>query len=195
MPDFGSPIQRPNFVSSGWFDPREYRKGVHEGLDFPAPIGTPVLAIGDGTIVVAHSADDTNAGRFLAVAHPDGWTSFYMHLDKLVAKEGQRIGKGALIGRSGRTGIRESAPHLHFHLKVKDVARYTSLFGTPTTGFGRTDRHGTTVPAEPLIPVDRYRPSVVQQAALHQVPLYRSSGLLGWLVLGGVAWWAWRELA
>lgn len=199
MPDFGRPVDAPARVTQGWGAPRPNRNGVHEGFDFPVPVGSAVRSIGDGTVVVADNEGvrDPNTGKFLAVAHPGGWVSFYMHLDQLLRAKGDRVSKGALIARSGRTGIKSSGPHLHFHIKVDDPQKYVRLYGVPRTGLGRTDARGTTVPSEPLIPIDEYATSVKTRAAANGIPLHQPSGpgAFGMVLLAGVAYWAWRKLA
>jgi murein DD-endopeptidase MepM/ murein hydrolase activator NlpD len=195
MPDFGSPVSRPNKVSSGWGAAREYRDGVHEGLDFPGKTGDPIYAVASGKVVKVDNAGSSNAGKFVAVEHEDGWTTFYMHLSSIGVALNQLVSKGQLLGGMGQTGTKNSGPHLHFHTKVPDTGLYSRLFGTPVTGFGRTDARGTTVPSEPLVPVDVYPAKVVEAARSNLIPLYAATGVsvLGAVVVSLGLFFLWRE--
>ncbi|CDG21459.1 Uncharacterized metalloprotease yebA [Xenorhabdus poinarii G6] len=87
------------------------RVTAHRGVDFAMPIGTPVLAVGDGEVIV--SKFDGAAGNFIAIRHGRQYTTRYMHLRKLLVKPGQKVKRGERIGLSGSTG-RSTGPHLHF---------------------------------------------------------------------------------
>ncbi|MBI6547297.1 murein DD-endopeptidase MepM [Xenorhabdus lircayensis] len=84
---------------------------AHKGVDFAMPIGTPVLAVGDGEVIV--SKFDGAAGNFIAIRHGRQYTTRYMHLRKLLVKPGQKVKRGERIALSGSTG-RSTGPHLHF---------------------------------------------------------------------------------
>ncbi|MEQ1974674.1 murein DD-endopeptidase MepM [Xenorhabdus sp. SGI240] len=84
---------------------------AHKGVDFAMPVGTPVLAVGDGEVVVAKF--DGAAGNFIAIRHGRQYTTRYMHLRKILVKPGQKVKRGERIALSGNTG-RSTGPHLHF---------------------------------------------------------------------------------
>ncbi|MBD1227564.1 murein DD-endopeptidase MepM [Xenorhabdus griffiniae] len=84
---------------------------AHRGVDFAMPVGTPVLAVGDGEVVVAKF--DGAAGNFIAIRHGRQYTTRYMHLRKILVKPGQKVKRGERIALSGNTG-RSTGPHLHF---------------------------------------------------------------------------------
>ncbi|CEE94638.1 putative peptidase protein YebA [Xenorhabdus nematophila str. Anatoliense] len=84
---------------------------AHKGVDFAMPVGTPVLAVGDGEVIV--SKFDGAAGNFIAIRHGRQYTTRYMHLRKLLVKPGQKVKRGERIALSGNTG-RSTGPHLHF---------------------------------------------------------------------------------
>ncbi|MBE8595107.1 murein DD-endopeptidase MepM [Xenorhabdus sp. BG5] len=84
---------------------------AHKGVDFAMPVGTPVLAVGDGEVVVAKF--DGAAGNFVAIRHGRQYTTRYMHLRKILVKPGQKVKRGERIALSGNTG-RSTGPHLHF---------------------------------------------------------------------------------
>ncbi len=76
------------------------RVAPHRGVDFAMPQSTPVLAVGDGEVVVAKRS--RAAGYYVAVRH--GRTHRYMHLRKLLVKPGQKVKRGDRIALSGNTG-------------------------------------------------------------------------------------------
>ncbi len=86
----------------------------HKGMDFKAPIGTPILATRSGTITRANWNTAANGGC-VEVRFGDGTLAKYLHLSGVTAKPGQRVSEGQPIGLSGNTG-RTTAPHLHYQL-------------------------------------------------------------------------------
>lgn len=197
---FSSPIDGYDIVSSGWGDSREYRgEGQkHEGLDYRAPVGTSIFAAAPGVIVVADNVDDTRTGKHIVISHGQGWFSRYFHMDHVPVKKGQTVTRRQFIGPSGKTGIYNSAPHLHFDLRLKEdqLHQYVSRFGTPRTGFGVNKEGGIGVPSEPLIPVARYAPKVIERARANGIPVLGAGSSLVPLVLTvGAAYLAWNALS
>ncbi|WP_215846605.1 murein DD-endopeptidase MepM [Pantoea bituminis] len=110
-------------VSSN-FNPRRLnpvtgRVAPHKGVDFALPIGTPVLAVGDGEIVVAKNGGA--AGNYVAIRHGRQYMTRYMHMKKVLVKPGQKVKRGDRIGLSGNTG-RSTGPHLHFEIWINNQA-------------------------------------------------------------------------
>ena len=169
---FMSPITDAH-VSSGWWRPRPARDGHHQGIDIPAPVGTPVYAAEGGRVVAVKAGE--HAGKYVVVQHPEGWATRYMHLDRALVDEGQEVERGQVIARSGDSGISQSAPHLHFDILLAPdrLTEWERVYGRPTTGYGTKRAQGVTVPAEPVIPAASYSDMVVRDAAKHQIPLYR----------------------
>lgn len=91
----------------------------HKGVDFPMPVGTPVLAVGDGEVVVAKRG--SSEGFFVTIRHGRQYTTRYMHLKKLLVKPGQKVKRGDRIALSGNTG-RSTGPHLHYEMWVNNRA-------------------------------------------------------------------------
>lgn len=85
----------------------------HKGLDFSAPIGTPVYATGDGQIEVAHHSE--SYGNVIYLNHGYGYQTRYAHLSKFNIKKGERVKRGQIIGYVGNTGI-SVGPHLHYEV-------------------------------------------------------------------------------
>jgi murein DD-endopeptidase MepM/ murein hydrolase activator NlpD len=87
----------------------------HQGVDFRANIGTPVLAANDGVVVYVGSRI-RGYGRMIVLKHQDGFYSVYAHHSKNLVKVGKQVGRGEKIALSGRSG-RASGPHLHFEIR------------------------------------------------------------------------------
>jgi murein DD-endopeptidase MepM/ murein hydrolase activator NlpD len=104
-----------SFASKSNFGLRRTVNGTlhyrHAGLDYPAPIGTPVRAINDGR--VAFSGEQWTPGRIVVLDHGGGIFSRYMHLSERRVAEGDLVARGDVVGLSGNTGGQRPAPHLH----------------------------------------------------------------------------------
>lgn len=87
---------------------------AHNGVDYGTPMGTPVWAVADGTVVRA--GWDKGGGNMVCVRHVLSMETCYLHLSKVEVKEGQRVQQKAVIGASGSTGL-STGPHLHFAMK------------------------------------------------------------------------------
>ncbi|AEW44505.1 putative peptidase [Serratia symbiotica str. 'Cinara cedri'] len=112
------------FRISSSFNPRRINPvtgGIapHKGVDFAMPIGTPVVAVGDGEVLIAKYSG--SAGCYLAIRHGHQYTTRYMHLNKLLVKSGQKVKRGERIALSGNSG-RSTGPHLHFELWINQQA-------------------------------------------------------------------------
>jgi murein DD-endopeptidase MepM/ murein hydrolase activator NlpD len=82
----------------------------HLGLDFRVPSGTPVMAMNEGTVLLARPL--YFEGNFVVVDHGQGLLTLYLHLSEFKVKEGQQVKRGEELGLSGGTG-RATGPHLH----------------------------------------------------------------------------------
>jgi murein DD-endopeptidase MepM/ murein hydrolase activator NlpD len=87
----------------------------HTGQDFAVPPGTPVRAVGDGTVVMAGCGD--GFGNQIVIRHDDGYCTHYAHLSVLEVVPGQRVRAGERIALSGNSG-NSTGPHLHFEVRV-----------------------------------------------------------------------------
>ncbi len=90
-------------------------RSPHMGVDFAAPEGTPVVAFGDGQVVL--TGDFYLSGRTVVINHGLGLYSIYCHLKEIVVTEGDKVRRGQRIGLVGRTG-RVTGPHLHFGVSL-----------------------------------------------------------------------------
>ena len=86
----------------------------HTGVDYAAPTGTPVLSIGDGTVLSAGWGKG-GAGNMVKIRHNSVYTTAYLHLSKMAVKAGQRVSQGQVIGYVGMTGT-ATGPHLDFRV-------------------------------------------------------------------------------
>lgn len=125
---------------------RSYRGGQHEGVDFPADAGTPVLAAADGfvlradvafsdwevrereealaeAIALGHTPErilDRIRGRQVWIDHGRGVVTRYAHLQDVTTTVGAYLFAGEAIGTVGSSGYPEGGPHLHFEIRVGD---------------------------------------------------------------------------
>ncbi|GAA6817784.1 hypothetical protein HpBTM60_04340 [Helicobacter pylori] len=97
-----------------------FNGGKHYGMDFGMPTGTPVKAVADGK--VSKVWNDYGGGNSVEVQVGKGLWNWYMHLSKIMAKKGQKISAGDVIGKSGATGNFVRGAHLHFQLMKGDHA-------------------------------------------------------------------------
>jgi len=93
-------------------------KSVHGGLDYHAPVGTPLKAINSGTVILAR--DLFFEGNCVVLDHGQGLLSLYMHLWKIKVHEGEHVERGREIGLSGATG-RATGPHVHLAVRWQGV--------------------------------------------------------------------------
>ncbi len=112
-------------------------KRFHEGMDFTAPVGTPVRATGDGEVV---DTEKTGAqGIRVTIDHGYGYKTVYAHLEKYDVKKGQKVTRGEIIGKVGNSGM-STAPHLHYevHKNGKPVDPINYFFSELSpAGFAR----------------------------------------------------------
>jgi lipoprotein NlpD len=98
----------------------------HEGIDLPAPVGTPVFAAADGEVAYA-GAGVRGYGNMLVLRHPGDLLTVYAHNSVLLVARGQPVRAGdriALVGQSGRA----TGPHLHFEVRAGEIPRDPMLF-------------------------------------------------------------------
>jgi hypothetical protein len=113
-------------------------RSPHSGVDFPAPRGTPVRAIGRGRVVLIDSLFFT--GRTVVLDHGLGLYSLYAHLSSVSAEEDRVLAGGAVLGQVGATG-RATGPHLHLSVRAGmarvDPLGLLALFGEESWGHDR----------------------------------------------------------
>lgn len=118
-------------------DPIAGVRSMHEGLDFSAGVGTPVVAAADG--VVLSASLHAEYGNMINIDHGDGLTSRYAHLSRMAVAPGSLVKRGEEIGAVGTTG-RSTGPHLHFEVRMLGVAQNPALFLKRGTEFALLKR-------------------------------------------------------
>ncbi len=88
---------------------------AHLGVDYAAPIGTPVMSVADG--VVVESGYQGAFGNMVIVQHNARQSTVYAHLSRMNVKRGQTIKQGDIVGAVGTTGL-STGPHLHFEFRI-----------------------------------------------------------------------------
>jgi murein DD-endopeptidase MepM/ murein hydrolase activator NlpD len=90
---------------------------MHTGVDWAAPIGTPILAAGNGTVIKAQW--DSGYGRRVEIQHANGYITTYNHMSGFARgiSEGVRVKQGQVVGFLGSTGL-STGPHLHYEVMV-----------------------------------------------------------------------------
>ena len=91
------------------------RWGVfHEGIDLAGPLGSPIVAVGDGVVLEAGPSD--GFGHWIVIRHSDGDVSIYGHMYTVLVSAGQRVTAGQHIADIGSDG-QSTGPHLHFGVR------------------------------------------------------------------------------
>jgi len=122
-----------SYISSN-FNPKRYhpilkRVKAHNGIDYKAPKGTPVIAAGDGKVI--QSAYSKYNGHHVFIQHANSIVTKYLHFTKRTVKKGQRVKQGQVIGYVGATGLAQ-APHLHYEFLLNGVHRNPRTVSLPT---------------------------------------------------------------
>ena len=112
-------------ISSGFTKARKHpilgRTRAHQGVDFAAPSGTPIMAAGNAR--VAFVGWKGGYGRTVILDHGRGYTTLYGHMSRFGKEHvGQRIPQGSVIGYVGMSGL-ATGPHLHYEFRVNGVHR------------------------------------------------------------------------
>lgn len=108
-----------NASGFGWrLDPFTGRSAFHEGIDFPSPIGTPIVAAAGGVVITAEYHHEF--GNMVEIDHGNDIVTRYGHSSKLYVKVGDIVKRGQHIADIGSTG-RSTGAHLHFEVLVKGV--------------------------------------------------------------------------
>jgi murein DD-endopeptidase MepM/ murein hydrolase activator NlpD len=116
----------------------------HLGTDYAAPAGTPVQALGAGVVTSAGWSGE--AGNLIAIKHAGSYETVYMHLSRILVRQGERVEQGRTIGLVGSTGL-ATGPHLDFRVRRSGayvnferlrLPRVESLSGTENMAFAQT---------------------------------------------------------
>lgn len=107
-------------TASGWgyrLHPIYKVRKMHYGMDFTAPVGTPIYATGNGEVIGVAGSKRSHVGFGLSIIidHGYGYETLYGHLNGFNVKQGQKVKRGDIIGYVGNTGG-STAPHLHYEV-------------------------------------------------------------------------------
>lgn len=129
---------------------RLYASGTHNGVDFRASMGTPVMSLADGKVLGVGDTDQTcygaSFGKFVFIQYNNGLSSTFGHLSLVKVKEGQSVKRGQIVAYSGNTG-HTTGPHLHVSLYASQAVKMASRASVACDG--RTYRL-------PVSPVNAY---------------------------------------
>lgn len=112
----GIPIEEDFRLTSGFGlrnDPFTGHLAMHEGIDFSAEVGTPVVASAKGQVV--RSEWDATYGNVIEIKHAENFLTRYAHLNKRLVSNNTAVQNGTPIGQVGNTG-RSTGPHLHYEI-------------------------------------------------------------------------------
>lgn len=115
-----------NRISSGFslsrYHPILQRMRAHKGIDYAAPIGTPIRAVADATVATA--GRQSGYGNLIVLKHQGLYSTAYGHLSRYAkgVRRGAHIHQGEIIGYVGMTGL-ATGPHLHYEFRVDGVQR------------------------------------------------------------------------
>ena len=111
------PLEKGSYRFTGEFgDPgARWSSGFHTGLDFAAPVGTPVRAAKTGSVTVAKSP--WGGPNLVTIDHGDGLSTLYAHMSYTHLQTGDQVNAGQIIGQVGELG-NATGPHLHFEVRL-----------------------------------------------------------------------------
>lgn len=117
-----------HFNASGFgmrIDPITGQQAMHEGIDFIADTGTPVVAAAGG--MVQFAGYHPQFGQVIDIDHGNDLVTRYAHLSRLLVEEGAIVPRGRKIAETGNSG-RSTGPHLHFEVRFKGAAQNPARF-------------------------------------------------------------------
>ena len=119
------------------FHPILKRYMPHLGIDYGAPMGSKVQAVGDGTVIFA--GWDRGGGREVKLRHARGYETFYLHLSRILVHVGERVHQGQIIALTGESGL-ATGPHLDFRIELHGKFRnFLALKLPPARSVSRED--------------------------------------------------------
>ncbi|MBM3255226.1 MAG: M23 family metallopeptidase [Candidatus Omnitrophica bacterium] len=119
----GGIFVRSDSRGDGFFGSPRSGNRLHEGIDLFAQIGTPVLAVRSGKVVIS-KVQHKGMGNYIVMRHPGNLVTIYGHLSKVYARRGDFVRQGKVIGEVGKTGnanYRDIQPHLHFEVREAGI--------------------------------------------------------------------------
>ncbi|MEW6602272.1 MAG: peptidoglycan DD-metalloendopeptidase family protein [Nitrospirota bacterium] len=138
----------------------------HHGIDYAAPVWTPVSAVGDGTVMFA--GYKRGYGKLVEIRHPNGYRTLYGHLSKFGkgAKNRAKVKQGEIIGYVGNSGL-STGPHLHFEMKINN---------RPVNPLRVKMPRGKSIPDTLMADFRRLRKTMDAELAATVFPVFASGG-------------------
>jgi murein DD-endopeptidase MepM/ murein hydrolase activator NlpD len=112
------------------FHPVQKRWKAHNGTDYAAPTGTPIMTTAAGVVIQAGYT--TGNGNYVKVQHDKTYTTQYLHMSKILVKRGQRVTQGQVIGKVGSTGL-ATGPHVCYRFWKNGVQVDALRLNLPTS--------------------------------------------------------------
>lgn len=133
------PVKAPYNASSFGrrIDPFNGQWAMHEGIDFIADYGSPIVAAAGGVVIFA--GFHPQYGYMIDIDHGNDLVTRYAHTSKIVVREGDLVQRGRKIGEVGTTG-RSTGPHLHFEVRFRGAAQNPLKFLTSAPALAPTAR-------------------------------------------------------
>ncbi len=103
---------------------------LHRGTDYAVPVGTPVKAVKDGTVIRIEQNTRGYEAWHVLIDHGNSWSTLYAHLSQVSVRVGQQVVQGEVIGYSGTAG---TGPHLHFEVRKNGSATNPQQFMSGAT--------------------------------------------------------------
>ncbi len=110
-------VNDPDQIASGFgyrVHPVFKTERFHAGVDFTAPVGTPIYATGNGVVERA-DRESGGYGNCVQIRHGFGFLTLYAHMSKMLVVPGQKVKRGQVIGLLGNTGL-STGPHCHYEV-------------------------------------------------------------------------------
>ncbi len=148
------------YISSGFnpvrFHPVLKRIRPHRGIDYVAPVGTPIRASGDGKVII--SSYTKYNGKYIVIQHGNNIQTKYLHLSKRMVSKGKRVKQGDIIGKLGGTGM-VTGPHLHYEFLVNGVHRNPRTVKLP---------HASPIDKSELVAFKKHITPIIAQLQTHE---------------------------
>ena len=116
-------------------DPFNGQWAMHEGIDFIADYGSPIVAAASGVVIFA--GFHPQYGYMIDVDHGNDLVTRYAHTSKILVREGDLVQRGRKVGEVGSTG-RSTGPHLHFEVRFRGAAQNPAKFLVTSTSVARS---------------------------------------------------------
>src|SRR5204862_7212661 len=127
---------------------------AHQGIDYAAPTGTRVRAVGDA--IVEHAGPRGGYGNVVVLRHAGQYSTVYAHLSRIAVRRGAHVGQNDTIGFVGQTGW-ATGPHLHYEFRIAGQARNPFSIAMPA---------GLPLPAQDLAAFQYYASPLIARLVL-----------------------------